>query len=352
VFPIFHPKETLMKLGFNTGYWGSGPPPGIEESIRVAEDLGFDSIWTAEAYGSDCLTPLAWWGAKTSRIKLGTAIAQLSARTPAATAMAAMTLDHLSGGRVILGIGASGPQVVEGWYGRPYPRPLERTREYVEIMRKIFAREEPVEFHGKHYDMPSQEGTGLGKPLKSTIHPYRTDIPIYLAAEGPRNVALAAEIADGWLPLFFSPKADKMYRDALNEGFSRPGARRSAADFEVASMVPVIPGPDVEAAAHMIRPMLALYVGGMGARGANFHYDVIARLGYEAECEQIQDLYLAGKKQEAMAAIPLRMVEDVALVGPVEKIKEELPAWKNTCLTTMLLNAPGGTLEQIAKVVS
>jgi F420-dependent oxidoreductase-like protein len=200
--------------------------------------------------------------------------------------------------------------------------------------------------------MPSKDGMGLGKALKSTIHPYRTDIPIYLAAEGPKNVALAAEIADGWLPLFFSPKADKSYREALNEGFSRPGARRSAADFEVASMVPVIPGSDVEAAANMIRPMLALYVGGMGARGANFHYDVIARLGYEAECEHIQDLYLAGKKQEAMAAIPLRMVEDVALVGPVEKIKEELPAWKNTCLTTMLLNAPGGTLEMIAKVVS
>jgi F420-dependent oxidoreductase-like protein len=340
-----------MKLAFNTGYWGSGPPPGVEDSIRMAEDLGFDSIWTAEAYGSDCLTPLAWWGAKTSRIKLGTAIAQLSARTPAATAMAAMTLDHLSGGRVILGIGASGPQVVEGWYGRPYPRPLERTREYVEIMRKIFAREEPVEFHGKHYDMPYTGGMGLGKPLKSTIHPYRTDIPIYLAAEGPKNVALAAEIADGWLPLFFSPKADKTYRDALNEGFSRPGARRSAGDFEVASMVPIIPGPDAESAANMIRPMLALYVGGMGARGANFHYDVIARLGYEAECEHIQDLYLAGKKQEAMASIPLKMVEDVALVGPIEKIKEELPAWKNTCLTTMLLNAPGGMLEQVAKVV-
>jgi len=200
--------------------------------------------------------------------------------------------------------------------------------------------------------MPFSGGMGLGKPLKSTIHPYRTGLPIYLAAEGPKNVALAAEIADGWLPLFFSPKADKSYREALSEGFSRPGARRSDADFEVASMVPIIPNPDVEAAANMIRPMLALYVGGMGARGANFHYDVIARLGYEAECAHIQDLYLQGKKQEAMAAIPLRMVEDVALVGPMDKIKDELPAWKNTCLTTMLINAPGPMLEIIAKVVA
>ncbi len=342
-----------MKLGLNTGYWGSGPPAGVDESIRIAEDLGFDSIWTAEAYGSDCLTPLAWWGAKTSKIKLGTAIAQISARTPAATAMAAMTLDHLSGGRVILGIGASGPQVVEGWYGRPYPRPLERTREYVQVMRKIMAREELIDFHGKHYDMPysGADGAGLGKALKSTIHPYRADIPIYLAAEGPKNVALAAEVADGWLPLFFSPKSDKFYRQAMDEGFARSGARRSAADFEVASLVPIVLGPDAETAANMIRPMLGLYVGGMGARGANFHYDVIARLGYEAECAHIQDLYLQGKKQEAIASIPLKMVEDVALVGPMDKIKDELQQWKSTCVTTMLINAPAPMLETVAKVV-
>lgn len=340
-----------MKLGLNTGYWGSGPPPGIEDSIRIAEDLGFDSIWTAEAYGSDCLTPLAWWGAKTSRIKLGTAIAQLSARTPAATAMAAMTMDHLSGGRFILGIGASGPQVVEGWYGQPYNRPLHRTREYVQIIRKIIAREEPVEFHGKQYDMPYSGGVGLGKPLKSTIHPLRTDIPIYLAAEGPQNVALAAEICDGWLPLFFSPRINKFYSDALSEGFARPGARRTANDFEVASLVPVIVADDIEAAASFVRPMLALYVGGMGARGANFHYDAVARLGYEAECARIQDLYLAGKKAEATASIPLKMVEDVALVGPVGKIKDELPKWKDSVLTTMLVAGPPQLLETIAKVV-
>ena len=185
-----------MKLGLATGYWSSGPPAGVQDSIAEAERLGFDSIWTAEAYGSDAFTPLAWWGSRTSRIRLGTAIAQMSARTPAATAMAAMTLDHLSGGRFILGIGASGPQVVEGWYGQPYPRPLERTREYVQIMRKIFAREEPVSFEGKHYKMPHRSGMGLGKALKSTVHPLRSDIPIYLAAEGPKNVALAAEIAE------------------------------------------------------------------------------------------------------------------------------------------------------------
>src|SRR5438128_4890827 len=178
-----------MKLGLATGYWTSGPPPGIQDSIAEAERLGFDSIWTAEAYGSDCLTPLAWWGAKTSRIKLGTAIAQLSARTPAATAMAAMTLDHLSGGRFILGIGASGPQVVEGWYGQPYPKPLPRTREYIAVMREVMARER-VEFDGEFYQLPYKQGSGLGKPLRSTLHPRRTDIPILLGAEGPRNVAL------------------------------------------------------------------------------------------------------------------------------------------------------------------
>ena len=216
-----------IKLGYNTGYWSAGPPAGALEAIKEAERLGFDSVWTAEAYGSDAVTPLAWWGAHTERIKLGTAIMQMSARTPAATAMAAMSLDHLSGGRFILGLGASGPQVVEGWYGEPYPKPLARTREYVEIVRRIVARDAPVEFHGEHYDLPLQGGTGLGKALKSTIHPLRPTIPIYLAAEGPKNVALAAEICDGWLPLFFSPSEDKFYRERLAEGFA--ASRRSVA---------------------------------------------------------------------------------------------------------------------------
>src|SRR3990172_5458614 len=308
-------------------------------------------MWTAEAYGSACLTPLAWWGASTTRLKLGTSIAQISARTPAATAMAAITLDHLSGGRFILGLGASGPQVVEGWYGQPYPRPLERTREYVQIIRSIIAREQPVQFQGRHYQLPHQGGTGLGKSLKSTVHPLRPDIPIYLAAEGPKNVALAAEIADGWLPMFFSPKSDSSYRQALAEGFARPGARCSPDDFEVSALVPIIINDDVEVAANGLRPMLALYVGGMGARGANFHYDVIARLGYEAECARIQDLYLAGNRGEAMAAVPTRMVEDIALIGPLGKIKDELPAWKASVLTTMLVNGPPPLLETIAKLV-
>ncbi len=340
-----------MKLGLMAGYWGSGPPAGIEEQIAMAEECGFDSFWTAEAYGSDALTPLAWWGAKTSKIKLGTSIAQMSARTPAALAMAAMTMDHLSGGRFILGIGASGPQVVEGWYGQPYPRPLERTREYISIMRKIFARDEPVVFQGKQYTMPYPGGMGLGKPLKSTIHPLRRDIPVYLAAEGPKNVALAAEIADGWLPMFFSPKSDKFYRKSLAEGFAREGARHDASTFEVACMVPVMIADDVESAANMMRPMLALYVGGMGAKGANFHYDVLARLGYEDECARIQSLYLAGKKAEATAAIPTSMVEDVALVGPPEKIRDELPMWKETCLTTMLVAGPPQMLRAAAELV-
>src|SRR5213596_2364957 len=245
-----------MKLGLATGYWSSGPPPGIQDSISEAERFGFDSIWTAEAYGSDAFTPLAWWGSQTTRIKLGTAIAQMSARTPAATAMAAMTLDHLSGGRFNLGIGASGPQVVEGWYGQPYPHPLERTREYIHIMRTIFAREEPVSFEGKHYQMPHRNGLGLGKALKSTVHPLRSDIPIYLAAEGPKNVALAAEIADGWLPMFYAPRTDGFYRDALAEGFARPGARRTADDFEVACVVPTVVGEDVESCADLLRPTL------------------------------------------------------------------------------------------------
>jgi F420-dependent oxidoreductase-like protein len=199
--------------------------------------------------------------------------------------------------------------------------------------------------------MPYPGGMGLGKPLKSTIHPLRTDIPIYLAAEGPKNVALAAEIADGWLPLFFSPKSDKFYRQALAEGFARPGARRSAADFEVAAMVSVIITNDIEAAANMVRPMLALYVGGMGAKGANFHFDVLARLGYEEECNRIQKLYLEGNKREAMAAVPTSMVEDTTLIGPPEKIREELAEWKKTCLTTMLVSGPAQMLRPIAELV-
>ncbi len=340
-----------MKLGLMTGYWGAGPPADVAETVAVAEELGFDSMWTSEAYGSDALTPLAWWGAETSSLRLGTAIMQMSARTPTAAAMAALSMDHLSEGRFILGLGVSGPQVVEGWYGMPYPKPLARTREYVAIVRQVLAREGVVEFDGEHYQLPYPGGTGLGKALKSTVHPLRADLPIMLAAEGPKNVALAAEIADGWLPFWFSPKSDGSYRAALEEGFGRPDARHDLSSFEVPCPVPVVPHPDPEQAADMIRPVLALYVGGMGAKGANFHFEVLARLGWGDVCEKVQALYLDGKKAEASAAIPLAMVEDVALVGPPEKIREELEAWKRTVITTMLLTGPPHLLRLMAELV-
>src|SRR3954462_2423107 len=235
-----------LKLGYSTGYWAGGPPVGAPEAIAEAERLGFDSFWCAEAYGSDALTPLAWWGAQTKSIRLGTSIMQMSARTPAAAAMAAMTLDHLSGGRFILGLGVSGPQVVEGWYGQPFGKPLARTREYIAILRDIWARQGPVTFEGGYYTLPFRGGTGLGKPLKSSIRPLREDIPVFLGAEGPKNIALAAELCDGWLALFFSPTHEGFYRDALNEGFAREGARRNAEDFEVVASVPFIPTDDIE----------------------------------------------------------------------------------------------------------
>jgi len=340
-----------MKLGYMIGYWGAGPPAGVPEGLAEAERLGFDSCWTAEAYGSDALTPLAWWGAATERIKLGTSICQLSARTPTAMAMAALTLDHLSGGRFVLGLGASGPQVAEGWYGDDYRRPLARTREYVEIVRQVIAREKPVEFHGERYQLPLPTGTGFGKPLKSIVHPLRPDLPIYLAAEGPKNVALAAEIADGWLPMFYAPRSDGFYRDALAEGFARPGARRKPDEFEVACHVPIIVGDDVEAVANFYRPALALYIGGMGAREVNFHNDVFARMGYLHEAKHIQDLYLDGKKDEAAAAVPLQLVEDVALVGPKEKIRDDLERWRESTVTTMIVSGPPQQLGMIADLV-
>ncbi|MDO8391152.1 MAG: LLM class F420-dependent oxidoreductase [Actinomycetota bacterium] len=342
-----------MQLGYMNGYWGRGVPPGALEGVLAAERLGYASTWTSEAYGSDAFTPLAWWGASTSTIQLGTSVVQMSARTPAATAMAAMTLDHLSGGRFILGLGVSGPQVVEGWYGQPYPKPLARTREYVQIVRDIVRREAPIDFHGQFYDMPrtGDGSTGLGKPLKSTIHPKRKEIPIFLGAEGPKNVALAGEVCDGWLPLFFSPKDDAHYRACLAEGFAAAGDPTKADRFEVASTVYIIPGDDPEACADWVRPFLALYAGGMGARGANFHFEVFARMGWEDVALKVQDLYLAGKKQEAAAAIPLAMVEDVALVGPPDKIKAELEQWKETCITTFLVGGPKEVLQGYAELI-
>ncbi len=343
-----------LKLGLNTGYWGAGPPHGAQESIAAADELGYDSIWTAEAYGSDALSPLAWWGAATKNVRLGTAIMQMSARQPAATAMAAMTMDHLSGGRFILGIGVSGPQVVEGWYGTPFEKPLARTREYIRIVRDVFARDAPVTSEGPYYPLPLIEGegvSGLGRALKSTIHPVREDIPIFLAAEGPKNIALSAEIADGWNALFYSPYHDDFYRSALAEGFAREGARRSAADFEVVATAPVIVHDDVEAAADMLRPMYALYFGGMGARGANFHHNVPVRMGYADEAKLCQDLYLDGKKDEAAAALPTRLVEELALIGSEDKIRGELDAWRDSAVTTLLVGGDAATVRRVAEVV-
>ena len=342
-----------MRLGYHTGYWSTGPPPGVSEAVQQAERLGFDSVWTAEAYGSDAFTPLAWWGAHTSTIRLGTAIAQLAARTPTATAMAALTLDHLCGGRFTLGLGVSGPQVVEGWYGQPYPRPLARTREYVAIVREVLAREAPVAFDGEFYTLPLRAGTGLGKPLRSTVHPLRADLPIHLAAEGPKNIALAAEIADGWLPLFYSPRMDAGYRELLADGFARrgtspgrgPGPREQ---FEVSATVPVVVADDVQQAADAVRPFIALYAGGMGAKGANFHRDVLVRLGYGDACDEIQAHFLAGRRAEAAAAVPLELVQDVALVGPPAKIRADLARWQQTAVTTIVVQGDANALAVVA----
>lgn len=344
-----------MRLGYAVGYWKQGPPPGALKAIRTAERLGYESVWTAEAYGSDAFTPLAWWGSRTKRVQLGTAVAQLSARTPTATAMAALTLDHLSEGRAILGLGVSGPQVVEGWYGQPFPKPLARTREYVSIIRQVLQREGDVTASGPYYPLPlaGENTTGLGKPLKSTVHPRRPGLPIYLAAEGPKNIALSAEIADGWLPFLFSPRANSEYAGYLADGFAqRDPSLRPADHFEVAASLAVIPHPDIEAAADLVRPVIALYVGGMGAKGANFHRNVLDRLGYEEACDRIQELYLAGHKKDAIAAVPTALVEEVSLIGPPEKIRDDLEAWRESVVTTLLVQGPAGALRTIRETIN
>lgn len=336
-----------MRIGFHTGYWSAGPPSGVAEAVRACDDWGVDSIWTAEAYGSDAFTPLAWWGATTSRVRLGTAVAQIAARTPTATAMAAMTLDHLSGGRFTLGLGVSGPQVVEGWYGTPYPRPLARTREFVAIVRDVLRREGPVRAEGAFYRLPLPDG--LGKALRSTVHPLRADLPIHLAAEGPKNIALAAEIADGWLPLFYAPRLDAEFRGALAEGFAvRAG---DLAGFEVSATVPVSLGTDQESAADAIRPFVALYAGGMGAKGANFHANALARLGYAQACAEIQSHWSAGDRPRAAAAVPIELVRDIALVGTPEQVAEQARGWRTTAVTTMVLQCPPEQWQAAAAAV-
>lgn len=330
-----------MRLGLNLGYWGSGAQDGVALA-QEAERLGFDSVWVAEAYGSDALTPLTWVAAQTSTIKVGTAIMQMPARTPAMTAMSAATLDLLTGGRMLLGLGLSGPQVVEGWHGEAYGKPLVKSREYVDIVRTILRREKPLEHHGRHYDIPyrGSDATGLGKPLKLIIHPLRADIPIYLAAIGPKNVALTAEIAEGWLPTLYSPsRHEELYGESLRKGFAAAGDGRSEEDFDIAPSVPVVLGDDIDNCRMMVKPFIALYVGGMGAKGKNFYYDIACRYGYEDAADQIQKLYLAGDKVAAMAAVPDEFVDEVALVGPKERIAELLEKWNESPVTTLICAA-------------
>jgi F420-dependent oxidoreductase-like protein len=328
-----------MRLGLLAGQFG----PRLQvpfDLVQEAESLGFDSVWTAEAYGNDAIVPLSFIAARTQRIKLGTAIMQMPARSPAMTAMTAMSLDALSGGRFVLGLGPSGPQVVEGWHGVPYGRPLTRTREYITIVRKILAREAPLEHKGYHYQIPykGEGATGLGKPLKSILH-GRADMKIYTAAISPNGLRCAGEVADGVFPVWMNPDRSDVLLPHVQEGIAAAGGGKRIEDFDLAPFVTVILGDDVEACRGPVKGMLALYIGGMGARDKNFYNDYAKRLGHEEAAARIQDLYLAGKKAEAMAAVPDALVDEVALVGPRERIAERVEAWKASPVTSMLLGA-------------
>ena len=309
------------------GYWNRNPYDALDVA-KEAERLGYDSIWAGEAYGSDAITPLAWIGAHTSKIKLGTSVMQISARTPAMAAMTAMTLDHLTQGRFICGIGVSGPQVVEGWYGQPFKKPLERTREWLTVFRQILAREAPVEFQGNQYHLPyTGEGAmNLGKPLKLITHPLRKHIPVYMGAEGPKNIELATEIADGWFPIFVSPYRMNIFDDAL---------KNKKENFEIACMVQVNINNDLKKALEPAKWMLGLYVGGMGSKEENFHKKIIERMGFDVQ--KVQDLYLAGKHLEAIEAVPDALADEISLSGPVDRIKEKLQDWKKTSVTTLMI---------------
>ncbi len=330
-----------LRLGLNIGYSGAQIRLPID-LVREADRLGFFAVWAAESYGSDAVTPLAWLGALTERIHLGTAIMQMPGRTPANTAMTAITLDQLSGGRMLLGLGLSGPQVVEGWHGAAYGKPLGKTREYIAIVRTILEREQPVVHQGEHYQVPyaGADATGLGKPLKSIIH-GRADLPIYLAAIGPKNVELAAEIADGWLPVFFSPAHyNDVYKPQIEAGFAKAGGDKGIGQFDIAATVPVVVGDDVDACRAAVKPFLALYVGGMGAKGKNFYHDLACRYGFEAAADVIQEAYLAGRKGEAIMAVPDELVDAVALCGPKARIAERLALWQDSPVTTLNIADP------------
>lgn len=345
-----------MKLGLQLGYWGATKPTHHAELVAAAEESGFDAIFTAEAWGSDAFTPLAWWGRETSKVKLGTSIVQMSGRTPTSIAMHALTLDHLSDGRMILGMGVSGPQVVEGWYGQPFSKPLARTREVVDIIRQVLAREGAVTNDGPHYPLPfnGPGAMGLGKPLKPIVHPLRADIPIWLGAEGPKNVAQTAEIADGWIPIFYTPKSAGMYQPWLDEGFARPGARRTRANFEIAATCHLEftddDGPAKQAVVDAMKPIVALYMGGMGAKEMNFHHQVFTRMGYGETADEVQRLFLDGKKDEATALIPDELVNDMHIIGTEGYVKERVAEWEATGVTTLLLSCR--TPDELRRVAS
>ncbi|MEX1670308.1 LLM class F420-dependent oxidoreductase [Zhongshania guokunii] len=329
-----------MKLGLLLGYSGAKLALPMD-TVRQAELLGFDSVWTAEAYGSDAVTPAAWILALTNKIKVGTAIMQMPARTPAMAAMTAMSLDQLSGGRFIVGLGASGPQVVEGWHGVPYGKPVTRTREYIKIMKQIFERKGPVEFDGGMYQMPYKGpgATGLGKPLKSILH-GDPNIPIYTASITPAGVSASAEVADGVFPVWMSPEKYSVLEPSIEKGLQKSG--RSKADFDVAPFVGVIMDDNLDGCRAFVKDFLALYIGGMGAKGKNFYTDYASRMGYADDAEKIQDLYLAGRKEDARAAVPNALVDEVALVGPESRIRERAKDWNAASsrgeINTMLLN--------------
>jgi len=333
-----------MDLGLMLGYWGRAMPADLVEMAKAADEAGFDAMWSAESWGSDAFSPLVLAAAHTNRIKLGTGVVQISARTPAATAMQAVTLDHISNGRLILGLGVSGPQVVEGWYGMPSRRPLARTREYVEILRRAFRREGPLEFAGHHFQLPytGQGAEGLGKPLKIMTHPLR-EIPIWIGAEGPRNVAQTVEIADGWLPLYYSPWRAEVYHDQIKD-------RRQG--FEIGVNVAFRVHDDVEEALWPTKASLAFYIGGMGAKGQNYHTKLMARMGFEEQALRIQELFLDGRRDEAITVVPTEFADEISLVGSVDRIKDRLQAWDESAVT-MINVAPRSVDEvrQIAEIV-
>lgn len=342
-----------MKLGINLGYPGSRVTVDMD-LVAEAERLGYDSIWAAESWGADAATILSWVAARTTRINVGAAIFQMPARTPAMTAMTAVTLNDLSGGRFKLGLGLSGPQVVEGWHGRPYGKPLGKTREYVSIVRSIIAREAPLVHDGAHYEIPYQgpDATGLGRPLKLITHPQHP-VSIYLASIGPKNVTLTAEIADGWLPIFYSPeKANEVYQPLLDEGFARSGDASKRDSFEIIPSLVAVVTDDVDRARRAVKPSLALYIGGMGSKGRNFYNDLACRYGYEEVATRIQDLYLGGNQKAAVEAVPDALVDEVSLIGTREMVRDKLEMWSESGVTTINLNTPDlATVRTMAELV-